>query len=302
MPAAPCHAPATWTAAGLDWGCLSGVCLREHACRPSAANAIWRVCSWRWSPSGSCTRPCRSRPARLPCWTRSSAAWACRSAQRLRWPNHAPRIPAQAAARCCPGQPGLARCRPVPGPRWPALPATHTHTHALTQPLAAQVGPKVTAHPERRVALRAVMRAWLPLSSCLLDMVVARHACAPPCPLPRRAQPRAPSYVRAAACLPSMLDSSSISRALHWPQAGLSHQQSPCPGPQASPAGDVAECSSRMCAQAAGPAGGCARAPATAAGAPRPGPAQQRGCSGACPAFLPRLACSAARVHPGDVN
>ena len=46
-----------------------------------------------------------------------------------------------------------------------------------------QVPPKATQHPDRRTALRTIMRAWLPLSACVLDMVVERL------PDPREAAP-----------------------------------------------------------------------------------------------------------------
>ena len=50
-------------------------------------------------------------------------------------------------------------------------------------PASVQVPPKATQHPDRRTALRTIMRAWLPLSACVLDMVVDRL------PHPREAAP-----------------------------------------------------------------------------------------------------------------
>ena len=48
---------------------------------------------------------------------------------------------------------------------------------------AKQVPAKAAQHPDRRTALRTIMRAWLPLSACVLDMVVAEL------PDPREAAP-----------------------------------------------------------------------------------------------------------------
>ena len=46
------------------------------------------------------------------------------------------------------------------------------HDSMLYLGTAEQVPPKAASHPDRRIALRTIMRAWLPLSACILDMVV----------------------------------------------------------------------------------------------------------------------------------